>query len=300
MIIMNKFVWSFVLNRISQRPTVALSTLMHKSSLKELTNSVINIPKDIPFLKSLQSTQNIYMGERECKNLVDIDVFINEIVHIIKREIGEEDSQSYRKKPIIVCRLSRGGKTTALVKVFDVIKDSILTNNDDGVDRTPVNAMIISFNTYSDFIYREGESQKQAILRVIATPLVDQSLDSITPLEVDEAALDSYIGSTPFVLFIDEIHFISRSKFLDKEASTMLKRLFLKKNRYLMMTTHIPMGVDSYTDINRRGYHSLPQPCSFDLVALRNMGEGLPVTNPERSEAIRWYSFPHVLSQNRP
>ena len=68
---------------------------------------------------------------------------------------------TYLKPPIFISRMACGGKTTVLLALFDRLK------------ATGMNAMFISFNGLSNFIRQEGESEEEALYRVIVAQLVD-------------------------------------------------------------------------------------------------------------------------------
>ena len=59
-----------------------------------------------------------------CKNLVDTQLTISEAKSIIIREIDlcGDTSGDYRVPPLMITRLSRGGKSTILRLLFDEIK----------------------------------------------------------------------------------------------------------------------------------------------------------------------------------
>ena len=140
--------------------------------------------------------------------------------------------------------------------------------------------MLISFKSSSGFIRREGETQKQAILRVIAQQLVEGTEDELDRLVVDEYALDKYIGERPFVLLVDQIDALSPSEPLNVEAAYTLRALFVQENRHLLMSTLIPMGIESVARWNVRGYKSIPLPLSNSLKELRAMSTECSTLTP--------------------
>ena len=249
---------------------------------------LIKVPNNKPFMKSLENCVNIPTGSRACKHPVGLDAFIDEAATIIVRELplDDPDDGSYRKKPVILSRLSRGGKTTGLQKLFDRLHGAQLGDS-------RIRAMIVSFNPSSHFLRRDGETQKQAILRVIAQQLVDCSKHEAKRLEVDEAELHRYIGDKPFLLLIDEINQLSASQPLDPHTSRFLRNLFLRENRHLVMTTHVPLDLDLVNQMSMRGHYSVQLPMSTDLDALRDMSNECSILTP--LEAARYGGIPSLI-----
>ena len=253
-------------------------------------SSLIKVPVDRPFIKPLESCVNYPSAgaPEECQHPVGLDAFVEEAAAIILKELphNDPDSGAYRKKPIVLSRLSRGGKTTGLQKLFDRLHGAQL-----GDDR--IRAMIISFNPSSYFLRRDGETQRQAILRVIAQQLVECSKYEVRRLVVDEPELDRYIGDKPFLLLVDEINVLSESQPLDLDTSAMLQRLFLRKNRHLVMTTHVPLSLDRKNQMNIRGHYSVPLPTSADIDELRAMSSECNALTP--LEVARYGGVPSLI-----
>ena len=209
-----------------------------------------------------------------CQHPVGLKESVDATVEMIMRELPNEDplDGSVPKMPIIFSRSERGGKTSTLLAVFDRLQGAQL-----GVDR--VRVMLISFKGSDGFVRREGETQKQAILRVIAQQLVEGTEDELDRLLVDEYALDKYIGERPFVLLVDHIDVISPYEPLNNEAAYTLRTMFVRKNRHLVMSTLIPMGIETCA-WNIRSYNSIPLPLSTNLMELRAMSSECSTLTP--------------------
>ena len=255
---------------------------------QNLTTSLIKVPASKPFIKPLDSCENIPTGSLACKHLVGIVPFVSVAANIILRELplDDPDDGSYRKKPIVLSGLSRGGKTTGLQKLFDRLHGAQL-----GEDR--IRAMIVSFNPSSYFLRRDGETQKQAIQRVIAQQLVEGTDSELDRLDVDEDELDRYIGKKPFLLLIDEINALSASQPLDPYTSRFLRKLFLRENRHLVMTTHVPLDLDLVNQMSMRGHYSVPLPTSTDVDELRAMSDECSALTP--LEVARYGGMPSLI-----
>ena len=253
-------------------------------------SSLIKVPVDRPFIKPLESCVNYPSAgaPEECPHPVGLDAFIDEAVAIILRELPRDDPDSctYQKMPIILSRLSRGGKTTGLKIIFDRLHGAQLGDS-------RIRVMIVSFNSSSGFLRRDGETQKQAILRVIAQQLVEGTDSELDRLEVDEAELDRYIGNKPFLLLIDEINALSASHPLDPDTSSMLRDLFLRENRHLVMTTHVPLDLDLLNQMSMRGHYSVPLPTSTDVDELRAMSNICSALTP--LEVARYGGIPSLI-----
>ena len=250
--------------------------------------SLIKVPANRPFIKQLESCVNMHIDSLDCQHPVGLDPFIDKAAAITLRELPRNDTSTglYRKRPIVLSRLARGGKTTGLRKLFDRLQGAQL-----GDDH--IRVMIISFNGSSDFAIRDGETQEQALLRVIAQQLVEGTDKELTRLLVDEDELDNYIGKKPFLLLIDEINQLSTSQPLDPDTSRLLRKLFLRKNRYIVMTTHVPLDLDVMFALSDRGYYSVQLPTSTDLRELREMSIECSALTP--LEVARYGSLPSLI-----
>lgn len=137
-----------------------------------------------------------------------------------------------RVPPLVISRMSRGGKTTILCELFAKLK----LEGD-------IDPIFISFNgTLRDV---KGLSQSESIIHMIATQITDPRDVGGRPIICDESILDEHLGDRQVVLLIDELNVLGYPT-LDEEASALLKRMFLdKRNRYLVFSTHVPMSIDS-------------------------------------------------------
>lgn len=193
---------------------------------------------------------------------------IDKALKIIMDELPNVTDSGVRVPPLVISRLARGGKTTALALLFDAIKDAQLNEG-------KVNVMIISFNGYGNALEPvDGETQCNAIIRNIVRQLIDPSVDQ-TKIRCTAEALDEHIGDKPFVLLIDELNALANP--VDEGATRFLNNFFLnKKNRYLVFTTHVPMDLDPKSfhftsSASGRGVKSISLPVSTDLETLRKM-----------------------------
>ena len=230
--------------KLTEGELIALKQYYNNHGLldsSKFNNGRLYVPSDRPFSKSLKDCINVVAHDSSCKNLIGVDEVINNAYEIISRNIFVDDSinsdQGYRKAPLIFSRMARGGKSTILRLLFDKLK------------RAGYNVMYISFNSFIKFTRQEGESQSNAILRRIASQLIDCTEEEAHTICCDKDALDTYITSTTlpdkgFVLLIDELNALGP---LDRAARTLLRTLFLdSKGRYMVATTHVPMTLDEH------------------------------------------------------
>ena len=214
--------------------------LNNQPKLIQSSDISIRVPDCRSFVKLLENcAYTPTSASYTCQHPVGLKESVDATVEMIMRELPDRDPESGTnpKMPIIFSRSERGGKTSTLIAVFNRLQGAQL-----GADR--VRVMLISFKSSSGFVHREGETQKQAILRVIAQQLVEGTEDELVRLFVDEYALDDYIGAKPFVLLVDQINVISPHEPLNDEAARTLRTRFLCENRHLMMSTFLPMGVE--------------------------------------------------------
>jgi hypothetical protein len=198
---------------------------------------------------------------------IGVEAVVAQSMDIIKTELplGTGRDAAYRVPPLMFSRLSRGGKSTVLNAIFHKLQSE------------GINCIIITFS--GNFRFRSGETQKNAILRLIASQLVSSlSKNPDQDIECDEAALDERIGNESFVLLIDELNTLSNNEPVDAEAGLMLRNMFLDKcNRYLVFTTHIPLDLDLFSGhvkstLNApRGVMVVPMPVETNLDELRKM-----------------------------
>jgi hypothetical protein len=212
------------------------------------------------------------LGEDACQRPIGVESVLHEAMGYIERNIGKRTSLTSRVAPVVLSRLARGGKTTALCLLFDELKR-------DG----RFSPIMITFNGSSYFKLYEGESHKAAILRLIATQLLGSASARLplNAIECDETKLDAHLGENPTVLLIDELNALGVP--LDVEAGLLLRKMFLDKaNRYLVFTTHVPMTVDMPVSSamgspltlpsSDRGCHVVSLPTCMNETELQRMG----------------------------
>lgn len=225
---------------------------------------------------------------------------------IVKRECPKECGAdgADRIKPIVMSRFSRGGKTTVAIKLFEELKKD--------PNFLPI---FISFNNSTHFKHRPGELHDHAILRRIAVQFTENEDDF--NLNVDNKTILNYIdtqsGGKGVVLIIDELNVLSTT--LDPRAAELLRSEFLdKKNRYLVITTHVPMNVDSTGNTNadaglvmgkrpaseisgslssHRGINVIHMPLSVDLEKLQQMSDECESLTP--FEAVFFGGVPSMI-----
>lgn len=249
------------------------STLEHPSKVPRQVRTVSLDELVIPLL-NCSNIQNDNLS----KHLVDIPRVIEDSRIIIEQQLEEEPNEAgaFRRDPLVFSRLARGGKTTVLTTLFDALqKNGYLV-------------MIISFNGASGFIRQGQESAEEAIMRQIVRQLINQTnADELLHLQCSEQVFDKFLdqqtryGSSlpvPFILLIDELNVLGAP--LLPSASKFLQRLFLRKNRYLVFSTHIPLNLSTEELTDKNSMMSLSSstdikvvrmPQSNDLSELRKM-----------------------------
>jgi hypothetical protein len=136
-------------------------------------------------------------------------------------------------------RLARGGKTTTISRVFDELKNGTRA----------VHPILISFNGdgKGTFKRRKGETQKQAILRLIAVQLCDYSQVESQRIVVDREALEKHLGFNTVVLLIDELNIFGAGMSLDSDAAKLLREMFLDRaGWYFLFTSHVLVSIEAY------------------------------------------------------
>lgn len=141
--------------------------------------------------------------------------------------------------------------------------------------------MFITFNDLTGFRLRDGESQHDAILRLIAAQLVTVTgkrvRKQLQRIICDEDALDEYIGDKPFVLLVDELNALASP---------------------LVFTSHIPLSVDfsacaKSSSVSARGACTVPfMPC-LNIEALRDMSEKCGSLTP--AEVMSYGGIPSLI-----
>lgn len=240
-----------------------------------LPPTFLNIPEDIQFSRHVSACERFSFSSKECpyEKMVGVHDAVAEAKDIVMAELPNKTAETggYRVPPLVISRLARGGKTTALCLLFDALK---------AVKDMQVNVMMISFNANgsSPFKILDTETQTEGLIRNIASQLVDPAVDP-TKIKCTAKDLDEYIGDSPFVILIDELNAMANP--VDEDAGRFLRSLFLdKENRYLVFTTHVPMDLDPKAShfmesgtkpASPRGVRSISLPTSNDLTSLRLM-----------------------------
>ena len=233
-------------------------------------------PQYRPFTRPISECIRLKQGTNACPVLIGVQPVVEKALAVICREIEKvhDAAGAYRKPPLVLSALARGGKTTTLCLIFDELK------------KRGYNAMIISFNSVSKFTRQPNESQSHAILRRITEQLVDEDAPDAQSMACDKAALDEYISTHNFVLLIDEINGLGS---LDADATALLREIFLnKKGRYLVITTHVEISLDepafASTELGirsgRRPCLTVPLPCTYELAPLRQMSPDCSTLTP--------------------
>lgn len=243
--------------------------------------------------------------------LVDMERAVHDAMGVIESELQQEPDAagSFRRSPLTLTGLSRSGKTTVLRSIFDVLKAKGYL------------VMLVSFSQESGFVWSAEATQKDMILRRVVEQLIDRTAvsdDDLRTVQCCEDVLDAYFdqqtgyatGGTvsasstststaaiPFVLLIDQLDDVGAS--LSSEASTMLYRLFLRKNRYLVVSSRTPVSFSlrgpppHAASIDVRTVR-LPQ--STDMAELRLIRGCDTLTG---HEAVRYGGIPALLSTVR-
>jgi hypothetical protein len=243
---------------------------------------VVRIPEDIPLSKPIDES-TFPETFRQPERIIGVEKIIQECLSEIRSQYKTKTDVSDRKPPLAISRLGRGGKTTILKLIFDALKASDMD----------VNVMYINFN--SNFALQEGETQEQAVLRLIAAQLVNDKDVDVKNIVCDRLALEEYItlSGRPFILLVDELNSLGYP--LRTEAAILFREMFLDPiNRYLVFSTHLYLTVDSTIDaLGKR--KELPSPrklvlanssVSFDLAELRSIS---PVCRSLNAEEARLY-----------
>jgi hypothetical protein len=197
----------------------------------------------------LSSYSNLQI-ENPSKYLIDIPRVLHESMAVIDQQMQKQPDEagSIRRDPLVFSRLARGGKTTVLMTLFDALKENGYV------------VMIVSFNGASGFIRQPHERAEEAIMRQIVSQLIDRSAfteDELQHLQCSEKVFDTFLdqqtryGSSsqvPLIMLIDELNILGAP--LSSTASKLLQRLFLRKNRYLVFSTHIPFTLSTEEELS--------------------------------------------------
>jgi hypothetical protein len=234
---------------------------------------IVRVPEDIPFTKSMSDCKILRDSfEQSPTVFIDTETTVERCMETIQIQTAVETGEmgTVRKPPLCLSRLARGGKTTILRLLFQRLKA-------EGFD--PV---YINFN--GNFRRFRGESESEAILRLISAQLIDDA-HKVKRIKCNESALEDYIQRSiaqrgrPFLLLIDELNSLANPP--DEEAASLLRRVFLDPmNRYLVFSTHLPVFVDTTVSTvlgqigvrgSRRGLKFAQMPESWDATVLRAM-----------------------------
>jgi hypothetical protein len=221
-----------------------MAALEHSSKRRRNAPEEVTIVKS--FTKSAADCQNNFIVDRD-HNFVDLDRVVADCAAIVYEQCPLlTNSATRRKPPLALIRFARGGKTTTLAALFDKLKSD-----------NKVHPILISFNGGGSaaFTRRRGETQYQALLRLIAAQLNDYTPEHTPNFVVDREALDDHLGDN-VVLLIDELNKLQAP--LDSDAGNLLRTMFLDQaGRYLVFTSHFPVALnpDTVTALDILGSH---------------------------------------------
>ena len=220
-----------------------------------------------------------------CKNFVSTEQSVSKGIEVIEKHafLGYDSAGgSVRIPPLVLSRLSRGGKTTVLHLLFGELK------------RRGYAPIFISFS--GGFQRLVDETDADAILRLIGVQFINvpQGRQAALKFNQDQVlqALTKTANGLPVVLLVDELN--SLRKPLDLNGACLLREEFLdKEDRYLVFATHEPMNVDID---NRRGFISLPvqMPFSTDVAAYHAMFDDASIV-PTPAQVAIYGGIPSLL-----
>lgn len=122
---------------------------------------IIHVPTDRAFTKVITDCLNLPTTASACNYLVNIDATVDAAVAHIKGQCPKLGGLEYGVPPLIISRLARGGKTTILKEIFTRLKTS---------GYAPI---IVGLSNSSHFRHMPGQTHKDALLRLIASQLVN-------------------------------------------------------------------------------------------------------------------------------
>ena len=272
-----EFIRTYDLNdeEIEQLKELVLSKSLVKPEASLGNLAVDSKPLYRLFTRPINECVNLTKGGSECQYPVGLQLVLDEALAIICREVEVfHAANGTSRKPLFgLSALARGGKTTTISLIFDELKNR------------GYNAMIISFNGTSKlFTLEPNESQSHAILRRITEQLVVEDAPEALDTACDIATLDEHISTDNFVLLIDEINTLGA---LDSKAAALLREMFInKKGRYLVVTTHVEISLNEPASTlfgvstSVRPFLTVPLPCTYELLPLRNMSSACGTLNP--------------------
>ena len=268
-----------------------LDFLQDQFSVDFHVEEIIHVPGERPFTKRVCDCKNNFRSLKETLPLIDMDRVVNEAVCIVKKNVMMGSLDGYQIPPLVFKRMVCGGKTTTLSYIFNKLKDT-----------SELNVIGITFTSQkmNYFQYRNGETQSQAILRLITSQLIDCTDKEKQQLVVNRIELDKYLGNN-VVLLIDNLN---KGETLDKEATEMLCEMFLDRpGRYLVFTTHVRMTLDNLTrpdagstttisgsnksNSNKRGIVTVNMSLANNLKELQLL-PGCETLTPSQAS---WYSY---------
>ncbi len=225
--------------------------------------------------------QELFLPLTKCENLeagtgsghlIDVDRVILESITIIDQQLEKQPDKAgfIRRDPLVFSCLSRGGKTTVLRELFDKLKK-----------KKKYSTMIVSFNVACGFIRKPAERPEDSLLRHIVSQLIDQTAvteDELLHFQYSEELFERYLdeqtgygtsSAVPFIMLIDELNVLGAP--LSSLASKLLQRLFLRKNRYLVFTTHVPFNLsneEAVSPIDKKRVMSGSSSCDMKVVRM--------------------------------
>lgn len=224
------------------------------------------------------------------RRFVQLNQTIQDAETICLREVNFQTDRygSYRKFPLMISRLSRGGKTTILQSLqHQLLKAGVL-------------AVYINLNEGTNFEPKPGESQSEIILRLIGEELlIDPHTSSFESSDVlDHIKSEIKKLQKPFVLIIDELNYLGDP--VEYELSRLLKSKFLDPlNRFLVFSSHVVLdlnvhqpGLSGQTE-SPRDYLTVPLPVSSSLQEIQDMDENCEIMT--LAEMILYSGIPSLL-----
>eukprot|EP01033_Poteriospumella_lacustris_P016295 gene16295-11651_t len=222
------------------------------------------------FAKPVSECVNSFNVEFDRHRFVDLDRVADDCLTIVRNQLTLETPHADRVPPLVLMRFARGGKTSTLAKVFDLLKQQC----------SDIHPIAISFNGNAPAAFRRrvGETQAQSILRLIAAQLGDYTPEQALRLVVDREALDRHLGDHHHnvVLLLDELNNLGAP--LDADAAALLREMFLDRaGRFLVFSSHFPVAIEG-NDVMASDFlgraQCAPNPASGRGVSMVNMSLG--------------------------
>ena len=268
------------MNFFRQNSFLCVLCTIIKDKRKIESEHQLELIKVANFAKPVSECSHNLILDRD-HTFVDLERVVDHCVSIIYDQLPRETTHTaYRVPPLALMRFARGGKTTTLAAVFDKIKY-------DG----RIQPLLISFNGNGTTLFkrRDGETQSQLILRLIATQLVEYSPNEAHRLLVDREALDAHLGDN-VVLLVDELNNLGVP--LDSGAAELLREMFLDRaGRFLVFTSQFPVSIEANivrtsgmvftVPPNFRGVSTVDMSLAMDLSELRNMTQACEALTEE-------------------